>query len=87
MCIRDRDTGYYDDTFGLYTDDDVYGILHHGHSCRTFHQALRISPGCGIRSVALPVSYTHLDVYKRQSLVLSDQTPLNPANKLNNFMQ
>ena len=24
-----RDTGYYEDTFGLYTDDDVYGILHH----------------------------------------------------------
>lgn len=31
-----RDTGYHEDTFGLYTDDDVYGILHYGHSCRIF---------------------------------------------------
>ena len=38
----------------------------YGHSCRIFHQSLRIPPGCGIRSVALRRRFAPL--YPRAAL-------------------
>ena len=74
MCIRDRFTGDLNEdqlrTMG-YADDQIKSIMEMGKTAndaatkvKTFTQLF------DTLKEAAPVSYTHLDVYKRQSLLL-----------------
>ena len=62
MCIRDRDVGFGPENIGVPTDEIWqrvdYALRAVGMTKYRTHSQNKLSGG--------PVSYTHLDVYKRQ---------------------
>ena len=62
MCIRDSDTT----TTGVDITDNITHVIFRSGNF-DFHDRLKKN-----RSTLLPVSYTHLDVYKRQVLGMAD---------------
>ena len=79
MCIRDRDKRASQSRYGAlefeYTKRHLEEFIHEGADvielgCGTGYYAMHFSSRCrtylGVDMVPEPVSYTHLDVYKRQ---------------------
>ena len=78
MCIRDRDWAPFcarmTDLAAMLADEGLTLCYHHhmGTIVETREDIARFMEGCGAQVNLLldtgPVSYTHLDVYKRQPL-------------------
>ena len=69
MCIRDRIGG---------TLVGQHAIIKDFVTC---HEGVVIGDRCRIGQGATPVSYTHLDVYKRQPVSCSEMVKLTEADK------
>ena len=69
MCIRDRSKSYRDVVMGVYWDNKVVGnVMCVIWDLVQLFSIVVVSGSCISGSGSVPVSYTHLDVYKRQYL-------------------
>ena len=89
MCIRDRDQVLPAQQAAVRRSEDLQGIWRRRpysggglHDCRFDGVCGRGDAVCDRRGVR-PVSYTHLDVYKRQEFIAN---ALNPARVINVFV-
>ena len=83
MCIRDR---VHTDDFNLIADDDFEDVLQayrelneEGRLPIRVNEQIRFRRTDQLQRFLDPVSYTHLDVYKRQKEYTSSKTEVIPA--------